>query len=390
MPPVRHYHAWLMAAYYFFFYAAIGVLLPYLPLYYEHIGLRGEQIGLLLGLGPVVLLISGPLWGSLGDRFNLHRWLLPLATTGALAPIFLIPLTRDLTQLLSIVIVQAFFATAIGPLMDSAAIEIAETSGTSFGQLRLGGTIGFMIFSVIIGKLLTFISLAWIFYAYMFFMALAALTALALPGRRRHWNAPMAQGVRALLNQPALLVFLIAAFLIGIALTAAQYFFPLYVRRIGGDSNLLGIAGAIAALSEMPVFFNAKRLLKRINNLWLAVFIATAGYVVRWYALSLTVTPTGVLFVQLLHGVSFGLFIISGVAYVESQAPPGLSATAQALFIAAMWGLGAFVGSLGGGIIFERFGPTALFQSAGVVTLLALALLGASRFFIGRAAQTTS
>ena len=371
--------ALLMSAYYFFFYGAIGCLLPYLPLYYQHIGLNGEQIGLLMGLGPIVLLVSGPLWGSIGDRFNLHRWLLPIASLGALLSLGLIPLTRDYTLLIAAILFQAFFGTAIGPLMDSAALEIAETTDTSFGQLRLGGTIGFTILSPAMGWLLTRIPLVWMFYSYMIWMSVAALIALSLPARRHRWNASLWQGFRVLLSQPPLAFFLAAAFLVGIAANAVLFFLPLYLTRIGGDSNTLGLAGAIAAITEIPIMVGGSRLIKRIGGVWAGVALGTVVYVVRWVALSLAVTPLAVMLVQALHGISFGLFIISAVAYVDSQAPPGLSATAQSLFIAAMWGVGAFTGSYGGGLVYENFGPVTLFQLCSAACFAALGLLFVSR-----------
>lgn len=380
--------AWLISAYYFFFYGAIGCLMPYAPLYYRSIGLSGEQIGLLMGLAPIVLLGSGPLWGGIGDRFNLHRWLLPAATLGAIIPIAFIPLTRSLTLLIIINIVQAFFATAVNPFMDSAALEIADTAGVPFGQLRLGGSIGFTVISVALGWLLTRVDLVWMFYGYMICMALAAIVALPLPARRRHWEAPLWQGFRTLIGQTPFAVFLAAALLIGVSANAVQYFYPLFIQSIGGDSNLLGIAGAVAALSEMPILFYSNRLLRRLGSLWAGVVLATGVYTARWIMMSFVTTPSAALLVQMLHGVSFGLFLLSAVAYVESKAPPGLSATAQSLFIAATWGLGAMAGAFGGGIIFERFGPSVLFQIAGASTLLALILLLASRRISERAARS--
>ena len=104
--------AWLISAYYFFYYGAIGCIIPYIPLYYQHIGLGGEQIGLLSGLGPIVLLAAGPLWGSIGDRFNLHRRLLPIASAGVILPALIISRTENLTGLIALTLLQSFFATA--------------------------------------------------------------------------------------------------------------------------------------------------------------------------------------------------------------------------------------------------------------------------------------
>ncbi len=378
-------HAWLIGAYYFFLYGAIGCLIPYLPLYYQRVGLRGEQIGSLLGLGPLLLLVLGPWWGALGDRFNLHRQLLPLTSLAVILPVYFISLHSNFYLLLVITFVQAFFATAIGPLIDSAALEVAETVQVSYGNLRLGGSIGFSVASLAMGWLLTRWPLEWLFYGYMLNMALAALVALPLPARRSHWQAPMWQGFQRLFSQPSLALFLGAALLIGISINAAQFFFPLYVSSIGGDSNVLGIAGAVAAFSEIPVMFYASRLIQRLGGLWVGLATGAVIYILRWFALSWVTTPATVVLLQLLHGASFGLFLTAGVAYVDTQSPPGLSATAQALFIAMLWGLGAAAGSFGGGIIFERLGAPALFQSAGVIIILALFLLFASRYLTKRA-----
>ena len=159
-------YAYLVSAYYFFFFGAIGCLVPYIPLYYLKIGLGGEQIGLITGLGPIVLLIASPLWGAVGDRFNLHRRLLPIATAGAILPTLIIPLTTQLVPLIALTILQAIFATAIGPLIDSAAIEIAARERVPFGVVRLWGSIGFIVFSVLTGWLLITLPITTIFYGY--------------------------------------------------------------------------------------------------------------------------------------------------------------------------------------------------------------------------------
>jgi len=76
-----------------------------------------------------------------------------------------------------------------------------------------------------------------------------------------------------------------------------------------------------------------------------------------------------------LHSVSFGIYLVCAVAYMEQQAPKGLSATAQALLTSSMWGLGAMIGAFGGGILYANFGTPTLFRIASVVTVAALMIL---------------
>ncbi len=206
-------------------------------------------------------------------------------------------------------------------------------------------------------------------------MTVTVLVALPLPARKHHWNAPIWQGFRQLLRQPAFAIFLGATFLVGAAAAAVNYFFPLYIQEIGGGPALIGIAGAVGAIAEMPILFRAESMIKRIGGLWAGVAIGAAAYTVRWWLLSVITDPGLIIALQLLHSISFGLFLVSSVAYVESLAPPGLSATAQSLLTAATWGLGAMVGAFGGGIVFARYGSQSFFRLAGLATLLAFGLL---------------
>lgn len=364
-----------IAAYYFFYYGAIGTFIPYIALHYQRIGLGGEQIGLLTALAPAVLLIAGPLWGAIGDRFNLHRHLLPIATLGAVLPAVLMAFTDSLAGLIFLTVTQAFFSTAIGPLADSAALEISSATRVPFGQLRIGGSIGFMVISVATGWLLVHVSTPYLFFAYAACMIIAALVAMPLPARRHYWNAPIWDGLGLLIRQPSFAVFLAVALLVGASAMAVGNFFPLHIAAIGGDASVIGIAGAIGALSELPILYNSDKVLRRMGGLWAGMATGVAVYAVRWWLLSLMTSPALIMALQLSHSISFGLYLISSVAYADSLAPEGLAATAQSLLVAASFGLGAMIGSLGGGVLYANVGAATLFQIAGIVNVLALGLL---------------
>lgn len=369
-----------MAACYFIFYGAIGCLMPYLPLYYQSLGLNGQQIGLLMGLGPVVLLGSGPLWGALADRFNLHRLLLPVASGGSFLFILLVPLVGgSLTGLILVTLLQAFFSQAIIPLLDSAALDIAAWSGTAFGRMRLGGSLGFMIISVFIGWVLTRVDLRWMFYSYSIGMALVVLLAFGLPAHQRRGQSTMLQGIGVLARERSLVFFLLAALLLGFAASAIQAFLPLFLSGIGGDSNTVGLAGALGALTELPVMIFGALLLRRLGGLWQGLLFAALVYTLRWFAMSAVTGVGPALALQLTHGLSFGIFVLAAAGYVDDLAPHGLSATAQSVYNVFYWGLGSIAGSLGAGVIYQQLGIAWLFRLCGLATLLAIVLLFGAR-----------
>jgi PPP family 3-phenylpropionic acid transporter len=98
----------------------------------------------------------------------------------------------------------------------------------------------------------------------------------------------------------------------------------------------------------------------------------------RLIVFGLLPTPTFVLFLQLLNGFTFPITWMAGVAYAHENAPPGLSATAQGVFGATVFGFGVALGGFLGGLLLESAGGSVLFLTLGGIVLaivLVVALL---------------
>jgi len=77
----------LPKTFYFFYYAAMASLFPFLALHYEQIGLDKQQIGLLAGIPPILVLLGGSLWGAAADATRRHKLALAVAIVGAVGPL---------------------------------------------------------------------------------------------------------------------------------------------------------------------------------------------------------------------------------------------------------------------------------------------------------------
>jgi len=69
-------------SFFFFFGGAIGCIFPYFSVFYKQIGFSPNQIGVIAGVRPILGFVSGPLWGSLADRFRIRRIMLCLSALG--------------------------------------------------------------------------------------------------------------------------------------------------------------------------------------------------------------------------------------------------------------------------------------------------------------------
>ena len=376
--PPRKRALHLARAYYFFYFGAIGCFLPYAGLYFERAGLSGTQIGLLISLLPLGVIVAGPLLGALADRFRLHRVLLPLASFVPIPAVLLMALTTQFVWLLLLMGVIACFANPANALIDSTTLELLEGDAQAFGRVRLGGTFGFVTLTLIAGSLIEVFGPASIFAGYALCLGAAGVVALGLPGKRRELQSSYGAGVRSLLGQPALVLFLIASLLVGAAAQSFYSFFSLHLQTLGASTQLIGFAAALTSLSELPVLLFSQRLLNRLGA-WGSVLIGAVVYTLRWLVLALAVDPLTATAIQVVHGLSFGLILIGGVAFVDARTPSGLSATAQGMFGAALNGLGAAIGSFAGGYVYERSGGATMFLWAAGASLAGLLFVLAAR-----------
>lgn len=58
-------------------------MLPYISVYFIHIGLSVWQVGILRSLEPILTFIGSPLWGAFADRYSKHRLATSIAISGA-------------------------------------------------------------------------------------------------------------------------------------------------------------------------------------------------------------------------------------------------------------------------------------------------------------------
>jgi PPP family 3-phenylpropionic acid transporter len=367
-------HASLM---YLGFFMALGSLIPFIYLYYERLGLSGVQIGTLAAIPLLVSSVTALLWGAAADALRRHRLVLGIALLGSPAAVLLISRAQSYAALAVLVAAYALFNSPTVPLLDSAALEATETTGRDYGTLRVWGTIGWSISVWIVGMLIQDQGARVMFYIYAALMALTFLASLFGRPRLRVLQTPLGRGIRSLLLRADVAAFLLAVFLLSTTTGAVTAFFSIYLDGLGAGEGMIGLAWMISSLSEIPVMIGAARLKRRMGTGGLLV-TGFLVYALRWLLFSIIDDPTLALLPQLLHGLSFGAFLVGGVTYMSERAPEGLGTTAQAMFTTVSYGLASIVGSLGGGYLYDRIGMAGLFRVLFVTALASVAVLWAA------------
>lgn len=346
---------------YFGYYLALGSFMPYINLYFERMGMSGTQIGFLISIQVILLSATTLSWGTLADRFRIHKLILCLGLLLTPVAVLMIATANTFESITFWVLVFAFFTSPIVPLIDSLAVDVAETRGGSFGGARVWGSIGWAISSWGVGLLVEQYSIRWLFYGYAASMWTAFMIALFQPKRLSHApRTSFSVHLKGFLRAD-LIIFLLSIFLLATSFSAVNSFFSIYMDGIGAPEAMIGLAWSIGSWTEIPIMLLGGWLIRKVGSgkLLTTSFLLFA---LRWLLFSFTKAPGAALAIQFLHGVSFACFAVGSITYMSRKSPPGFGATAQALLNMFTWGLGAIIGSLVGGFTFENFGMPVMFR----------------------------
>ncbi|GAC1551127.1 MAG: MFS transporter [Herpetosiphon sp.] len=361
---------WLRGCYWWYF-AAISCFAPYAVLYYRRLGLSGPQIGVLAGTLPLGTAILAPIWGTFTDTFSAHRAVLRTALITSCFVAIAITRTTAFVPLLLLISLLAGSTAAVPALLDSYAMTMAEQEGRSYGTLRVWGSLGYIIAVWVVGwKMSTGIS-TFFLLAYAGSLLLTFAATAGLPALQMTSTQPMIAGVGAILRDRAVMLLLLTTYLVSSNAAIMNNYLGIYLTEIGGNTRLVGTASALAAISELPVLLYGSWLLRR----WSAqrvLRMAIAIYMLRFVLYGIPPTPSWVLGVQLLHGLSFGANLIASVTLIHSLAGRQRAATAQGLLAAMSFGCGSITGSLIGGLLLDRIGAVGIFRLGAVGMLVAL------------------
>ncbi len=369
-PPLRP--AFWMSAAYFAYYAGIACWGPYIVLYYQLLGLSGTQIGVLNAILPLGMAFLAPVWGSLADAWNAHRLLLRVALLSAATVGLLLTGAPGFPQVVVLISVFALLSTTAAPLLDSYGVTLGAEEGTSFGRLRVWGSVGYTLVVWLVGAAMGRGVSALFLFAYAAALTAACAATLGLPARRGVHRHHRRRGAARLWRRPDLQLLLFVTFLLFTSSTPVFTLFGLYVRELGGASAFLGVASAVAAISELPVLFWGGRLVERLGSGRL-YRIALGVFAVRLLFYTVAPSTTWVLGVQLLHGLSFGFYLIAAMALLHERVGSEQLATAQGLLASAM-ACGQIVGALLSGAVLEWFGIFTVYGVSAAIMAVAFAV----------------
>ena len=364
----------LGSLFYWFYWSFIAIYDPFLNVYLsEERGLSGLEVGVLAVFNPLSALILGPFLSALADRRGWRLRMLQVALIGWIVALLLLRWPQTFFGFFPVMALLAIFRSPTSPIGDGLVAEMSVTHRLSYGGMRLWGSLGFAIASIVSG-------LVWqrTGYAPMFFMAaLTAVPCVLLIGRMEeksvHGRQPSGSAWR-LLQDPGLLTLFTIAFLAGVSLISTFIFGGIFMAELGGARSYVGLMFGLSALAEVPIMLASDKIMRRLTApMTMLLTLIIIGVSVYGYALSQT--PVMLLLASTLKGVGYGLYFVTSVHLINQRTPDAWKSTAQAIMAACLVGLAPLFSSALSGYILDEWGGQVMFAGTATFTLAAIALM---------------
>jgi PPP family 3-phenylpropionic acid transporter len=352
--------ALVLSAFYFFYFALVGVYVIFMPKVLLDLGYNAVEVGIIYAAAPFM------------------RFLLPFIFRHFVA---LTPKVYFLALILSFLSTVVFWGTvdhfwlylianlvfggAMGislPYVET--IALATLSKHHYGKVRLWGSLGFMGIALWLGKVLTVPFEALYYLSAVTFLTLIFGTLLIRYDTTTHTSATE----DAAFSLSKYWAFWVSVFLMQVGFGGFYNFFTIYETSHGISLEMTSWMWSFGVICEIVMlYFQGPLLQKNLLTILQFATLVTAG---RWLILYLFPDSTPLTFAsQSLHAISFALYHTAAITYVFSLYTQ--KKLAQQFFLGIAFGLGGSVGALLSGKIYGEH----LFLIESLITFMAFMVL---------------
>ncbi len=370
---------WRLSGFYVIYFALLGATAPFLPLYFSHLGFGSARIGELVAIPMLMRCVAPNLWGWLGDYTGRRLSILRGGAICTLLAFSLILFEQSYASLASIMALYAFFWHAMLPQFEVITLAHLQGQTSRYSQIRVWGSIGFILSVVGLGRLFESFSLDYFPLVLLLIIFGIVMASWWVPNVRAQHSGfhVRAAGFLRQLSRPGVLAFYSCVALMQLSHGPYNTFLTLHLEQLGYSRSVIGMLWALGVAAEVLMFLVMSRVLQlfSLRQVLMASFLLAA---VRWLLLGNVAGHLEVLLIaQLLHAATFGSFHAAAIHFVQRSFESGQQGQGQALY-AALSGVGGALGALYCGYTWNFLGAGWTFTLASVAALAA-AILAATR-----------
>ncbi|MAZ89839.1 MAG: MFS transporter [Cellvibrionaceae bacterium] len=366
---------WRLSSFYFFYFAVVGTVVPFLGLYLQSLDFSPQQIGVVSAIMMLTRVVAPNVWGWLSDytgrRLSVIRYGAFLASL-----FFAVLLWRQSFHWVAFVVISySFFWNAV--LAQFEVITLAHLHGIShfYSRIRLWGSVGFIVAVVALGYLFDGVSISLFPWVALLLLILIWCSSLTVGEASHRWSDEHQQGrLSESLKSRAVLCFLAAAFFLQLSHGSYYTFYSVYLESLGYSRQVIGLLWALGVIAEVVIFWFMHRLVKHFGLRHLLLF-TLAVTVLRWWLIGCYPQQVSVMiFAQLLHAFSFGCAHSVSIEFILRHFSGASQGQGQALYSAVSFGAGGAAGALISGWVWAA-SPVLSFALSALAAAIAMGLV---------------
>ncbi len=339
-----------LSAFYFFYFAATGIYVIFLPKVLNDIGYSYFDIGIVLAIAPLMR-FAVPFLFLKHIKLDNKIFIVALITSIVGVSCFYLTLEHFFLFLLNNAILAAALSLIL-PYLE--VIAISNLGKEGYGKTRLFGSIGFMAIAIVLAKVLTSSFIAIHFYLVVIVLTAIFSIVLLKYEVKNEIETPDNKKFSFFKYFP----FWLALFFMQFSFGGFYNFFTIYETDHGMSLEMTSYLWAFGVICEILMLYFQAPILK--NNLENLIKICLAITAFRWYLLYLYPNSLEIaFFTQSLHAFSFGLFHTASIMYLYSLYEN--KKLAQQFMYGFAYGLGGFLGALVAG---KTYGENLFLYSA--------------------------
>jgi PPP family 3-phenylpropionic acid transporter len=347
-----------LSGFYFFFFATLGIFLPYWGLYLKSLSFNAKEIGELMAVLMATKVIAPNIWGWLADRTGARLRIIRLTTFFAALAFSLLLWVTTYRGILAILVLYSFFWNAALPQFEATTMSHLGHETHRYSIVRLWGSIGFILSVSLFAPYFDHFGIQMLpFVVLVLLVALWMDTWLVVDNGIKP-AATDCLPMTGTLKQPVVIALLLTSLLVQASHGPYYAFFSIYLEDYGYTKDLIGLLWALGVVAEIVVFLFMPRWLPLFGarKLLLTAVLLTS---IRWFLIATQPHHlTVLLFAQILHAASFGVFHASAIHLVHRLFPGQYQGRGQALYSSLSFGLGVALGSLMSGYVWSVLGAT--------------------------------
>ena len=361
---------WRLSAFYLFYFASLGALVPYWSVYLQARGFDAAQIGTLFAILMATKIVAPNVWGWLADHSGRRMAIIRSASLLSLVTFLGVFWVGGYWGMALVMAAFSFFWNATLPQFEAVTLNHLGEDSHRYAHVRLWGSVGFIAAVFALGPLAAgpgIQALPWILAALFAFIWFSSLTVGEAPGRPHDGPRP---ALGAVLRRPEVIALLLVCFLNQFSHGPYYTFYSILLQDHGYSGWAVGALWSWGVVAEILVFLGVAGLFARHapRTLMVAALALTA---LRWVLVGHAVEhPWVMALAQTLHAASFGLYHAVAIHLVHSYFPGPLQGRGQALYSSLSFGAGGAAGSLLAGWGWERLGPAVTFDLAAAAAFL--------------------